>query len=130
MNNSPANDSPIRRALLTPGVRRALLWGAVAGAIAAAIRFGMIEADFFRARCEPPFPWWCWPRYLLAQAADRWVYGAVSLAFGVYAVVRPSRSAVALVAVIVGAMGLALYDAGPASVGLALGLATLARARS
>lgn len=130
MNNSPATDSPIRRALLTPGVRRALLWGVIAGAIAAAIRFGLIELDFFRARCEPPFPWWCWPRYLLSQAADHWVYGAVSLALGVYAVVRPTRSAVALAAVIVGALGLGLYDAGPASVGLALGLVTLARARS
>jgi hypothetical protein len=130
MNNSPVADSPIRRTLLTPGVKRALLWGGIAGAIAAAIRFGMIELDFFRARCDPPFPLWCWPRYILAQAADRWVYGAVSLAFGVYAVVRPMRSGVALAAVIVGAVGLALYDAGPASVGLVLGLAVLARARS
>lgn len=120
----------MRPALLSPGVRHALIWGGVAGAIAAAIRFGMIELEFFRRTCEAPLPLWCWPRQVLSLAADRWVYGAVSLAFGIYALLRPERAGVALAAVIVGAIGLALYDAGPAAVGLVFGLATLARARS
>jgi hypothetical protein len=117
-------------ALLSPAVKRALVWGGIAGAAAAAIRFGMIELEFFRRACEAPLPLWCWPRQALSLAADRWVYGAVSLAFGMYALIRPERTSVALAAVIVGAIGLALYDAGPASVGLVFGLATLARARS
>lgn len=122
--------SPVQGPLLNPSVKRALLWAAVAGAIAAAIRFGMVELDFFRASCEAPLPLWCWPRQVLIVAADRWIYGTVSLALGAYVLLKPDRTCVALGAVVLGAIGLALYNAGPASVGLVFGLATLARARA
>jgi hypothetical protein len=130
MNRLSVSASAARRALLSPGVKRALLWGGLVGAIAAAIRFGVIELDFFRARCEAPLPLWCWPRQVLALAADRWMYGAVSLALGIYVLLKPARTGIALAAVILGAIGLALYNAGPASVGLVFGLVTLARSRS
>jgi len=126
--NRSVSKSP--HALLSTRVKRAILWGALAGAIAAAIRFGMIELDLFRQACEAPLPLWCWPREVLARAADNWMYGTASLALGVYVLLRPQRTGVALAAVVVGAIGLALYNAGPASVGLVFGLATLARARA
>lgn len=111
-------------------VKRALAWGGFAGAVAAAIRFGVIELDFFRRTCEAPLPLWCWPRQVLALGADNWIYGFVSLALGVYAVLTPRGTGTAFAAVVIGAVGLALYNAGPASVGLVFGLAALARERA
>jgi hypothetical protein len=129
MNPSRATTPP-RRAEIGLGVTRALLWGGLAGALAAAIRFGVIEFEFFRTTCEDPLPLWCWPRQVLIFAFDRWMFGAVSLGLGLYAVLKPGRTDAALAAVVVGAIGLALYNAGPASIGLVFGLVTLARARA
>lgn len=128
-----SSESPVSRGratIFSQGVVRALLWGGIAGAIAAAIRYGVIELEFFRSRCDEPMPLWCLPRQAVIVAADRWMIGGLSLALGLYGLFRPARQGVALAAVIAGAAGLALYDADPASVGLVLGLATLARERA
>jgi hypothetical protein len=124
-----SSESPVSRwpTIFSQGVVRALVWGGVAGVVAAAIRYGVIELEFFRSRCDAPMPLWCLPRQAVIFAADRWMIGGVSLVLGLYGLFRPARQGVALAAVIAGAAGLALYDADPASVGLVLGLAILAR---
>ena len=111
-------------------VPRVLLWGCVAGAVGAALRYGLIELSFFRASCEADvLPLWCWPRRILTYLFDFWLFGAVSAVCAAYGVVKPESPRAAAMAVIFGAVGLALYNAGPASVGLVFGLATLARQR-
>jgi hypothetical protein len=109
----------------------ALAWGIVAAILSAAVRYGLVEHEFFRRACgdESALPLWCWPRQLLIMVFDWWVFGALSLLCALVALMRPERMRVATAAVIFGAIGIALYNAGPASVGLVVGLATLARER-
>jgi hypothetical protein len=110
---------------------RALAWGAVAAALSAAVRYGVVELEFFRRACgdDLALPLWCWPRKLLIMTFDAWVFGALSVLCAAFALLRPDRVRVATAAVVFGAIGVTLYNAGPASVGLVLGLATLARER-
>jgi hypothetical protein len=110
---------------------RALAWGAVAAMVSVAVRYGLVEHEFFRRACgdDLALPLWCWPRQLLMMIFDDWVFGALSALCALFALMRPQRTRVATAAVIFGAIGIVLYNAGPASVGLVLGLATLARER-
>jgi hypothetical protein len=109
----------------------ALAWGVVAAVVSAGVRYGIVELEFFRRACgdDLALPSWCWPRQILIMVSDRWVFGTVSLVFALYALARPERIRVATAAVVFGVIGVALYNAGPASVGLVLGLVTLARER-
>ncbi|MGE5539436.1 MAG: hypothetical protein ACM30I_12530 [Gemmatimonas sp.] len=109
----------------------ALVWAAIAAAVSALVRYGVVELEYFRRVCgdDTALPAWCWPRQILIMVIDWWVPGVVTVVCGLYALMRPERQAVAAAAVILGAIGVALYNAGPASVGLVLGLATLARER-
>lgn len=122
-------------AVLTKAMGRplamALTWGIVAAIVSAGVRFGIVELEFFRRVCgdDLALPLWCWPRQLLIMVFDNWVFGALSLLCALYALMRPERTRMATAAVILGAIGLALYNAGPASVGLVIGLVTLARER-
>jgi hypothetical protein len=122
-------------AILTKAIGRplamGLAWGAIAAIVSAAIRFGIVELDFFRRACgdDLALPLWCWPRQVLIMVSNAWVFGALSVLFALYGLARPERIRAAIAAVVFGAIGIALYNAGPASVGLVLGLATLARER-
>ncbi|HTI87053.1 MAG TPA: hypothetical protein VL966_10655 [Alphaproteobacteria bacterium] len=109
----------------------ALGWAIVATLVSIAIRFGIVEHEFFRRVCgdDLALPLWCWPRQVMIMVFDWWVFGALSVLCALYALVRPDSLRVATAAVIFGAIGVALYNAGPASVGLVLGLTTLARER-
>jgi hypothetical protein len=94
------------------------------------VRYGLIQPEFFRNACDPEsMPGWCWPRQIVVLASDNWLFGVASFALGVWAVLRPSSCrGAALAAVVIGAVGLALYDAEFASVGLVFGLIAAARA--
>lgn len=118
------------RTIFSPAVVRALVWGGVAGAIAAGLRYGFIDLTFFRKACDgDTMPLWCWPRQAITMASDAYVFGGISVACGLYGLVKSERTPAAMIAVIFGAIGLALYDAGPASLGLVFGLVVVARER-
>jgi hypothetical protein len=118
------------RTIFGPAVVRALVWGGVAGGIAAAVRYGLIDLNFFRKACDgDTMPLWCRPRQAIMLAFDAYVFGGISVVFGLYALVKPERTRSAMIAVVFGAIGLALYNAGPASLGLVFGLAVVARER-
>lgn len=119
------------RSAIGADLTRAILWGAVAGAVGAAVRYGLIEARFFRSACDvDSMPTWCWPRFILIWTFNNWLLGSASAALGAWALIRPRRRGVALAAIVLGATGLALYDADLASVGLVLGLISVSRARA
>lgn len=114
-----------------PRLAVALIGAAVAGMVGAAIRYGMIELNFFRDACQADvLPWWCQPREAIQILSDFWVPGGISLACAAYAMVKPEPTRATLLAVIFGALGLALYNAGPAAIGLVFGLMTAARYRA
>jgi hypothetical protein len=130
---NPADQSVLtgRRTMFSPAVVRALVWGGAAGAIAAAVRYGLIDLDFFRKACDgDTMPLWCRPRQAITLAADAYVFGGISVVCGLYGLVKPGWTRAATIAVVFGAMGLALYNAGPAALGLVFGLAVIARERS
>jgi hypothetical protein len=114
-----------------PSLTAVLTAAAMTGAVGAAVRYGLIELAFFRDRCQVDvLPWWCWPREAMLRAFDLWILGGISLACAVYALVKPEPTRAALLAVVFGALGLALYNAGPAAIGLVFGLVTVARYRA
>jgi hypothetical protein len=124
------NSAVFTKALGRP-LATALAWGIVTALVSAALRYGLVEHEFFRRACgdDLALPLWCWPRQILLMVFDWWVFGALSILCALYALARPDRIRVATAAVVFGVIGVALYNAGPASVGLVLGLATLARDR-
>src|SRR4051794_9662780 len=97
----------------------ALAWATVAAMLSAGVRYGIVELEFFRRACgdDTALPPWCWPRKLLITVVDWWVFGAASLLCAFYALLRPETKCAAFAAVILGVVGIALYNAGPASVG-------------
>jgi hypothetical protein len=108
-----------------------LVAAAVAGAVGAAIRYGVIELSFFRNACQVDvLPWWCRPREALQLMFDYWILGGISLICAAYGLVKPEPTRATLLAVIFGGLGLALYNAGPAAIGLVFGLLTAARYRA
>jgi hypothetical protein len=123
-------DAVLTRTLGRP-LANALAWGIVAAILSAGVRYGVVELEFFRRACgdDLALPLWCWPRQIAMMAADRWVYGALGLLLALIALVKPERTRIATAAIILSAVGVVLYNAGPASVGLVLALATLARER-
>lgn len=62
-------------------------------------------------------------------AFDVYIFGGISVVFGLYGLVKPERTRAAMIAVLFGAIGLALYNADAASLGLVFGLAVVARER-
>lgn len=126
--SSQSSGSSWWRAALRPALIRSLVWGAVAGGLAALVRYRLIQLDYFRNTCDVDvMPSWCWPRYVIIWSFNNYVFAIVSVALGVWALLQPFRRSVALGAVVFGAVGLVLYNAEPASLGLVLGLIALAR---
>ena len=102
---------------------------AVAAALAASLRFLLIEPEGFAHLCSAAAaPWWCAPR---AAAITVFSSGALSVAavgVGVLAIVT-RRPATGLSAACLGAACLALYSVEAGAVAFLLGLLALARPR-
>lgn len=120
----PTASPPLSRASLV------LLAAAVALTLAAAMAFrlGVIEPRAAGFAClESAAPWWCAPREAVIRLAQTGVLGWLSLGAGALALLlrRPWPGVIALLS---GAAGLALYDAGTSAVGVVLGLIAVSRA--
>jgi hypothetical protein len=116
---------------LGSGLAGTLAWATAAAVVGAGIRYGIVDLKFFRDACQADIlPWWCWPRQLVIAESDLWIIGVISVICAAYGLVKPGPTRAALMAVIFGALGIALYNAGPASIGLVFGLATIARHRA
>ncbi|MBF0093628.1 MAG: hypothetical protein HQL33_01700 [Alphaproteobacteria bacterium] len=106
----------------------------VAGVVLAsamAIRYLMIEPRDIGAACQVGLgPWWCDLRLVVVAVFQSGLLGGGSLLLGVLALALGGRGRVpATLAMVTGAAGLVLYNAGLASAGLLLGLITAARLR-
>ncbi len=108
--------------LLIASVATALL--VVAAALA--VRFVVIEGTMAQACVAFQPPAWCAPRHSLVQFFRAEGFGYAALAAGVLAHLFGGRPA-AVVALVVGAAGLVLYNTGLASVAVLLGLLRLLR---
>lgn len=110
---------------------RAILWiaatGVLAYAVAATVRYGLIEREDLGLLCQSAGPpWWCALRLLVIQAFIHDVFGLSSVALAALAAWR--RSAVAAVlAVAIGTFGMVLYGFNWSGVGVLGGALVLAR---
>jgi hypothetical protein len=113
-----------------PGTLRHLSWGllVLAGLGAALyLRYGLIQSTPIGLSClEAGAPWYCGPREALVQFNMMAGWSWAALIGGGLALVTRWRAAIAL-GLLAGAMGLVLYNAGPAGMGLILTLAALLR---
>lgn len=108
---------------------RLFRWIAVAAAfaLAAAIRYAVIEPEAIAHLCEShDAPWWCVVRAGAVAVFATHAPGIAALAAGVVATFS-RRSSWALAAACLGAAGLALYAAGTGAIGFLLGVLVLAR---
>jgi hypothetical protein len=132
---------------MTSRAYRIRVAAAVAAAFAAvfALRYGLVEPEALGHACQAAgAPWWCLPRGAVVQAFHARIPGLASLALGIAAHVpwsafgggarlgrlwafldRPRT--LAALALVVGAMGLVLYNATWAAIGFVLGLVRAAR---
>lgn len=108
--------------LLIAGVVTAL--AVVAAALA--VRFIVIEGQMAQACIAMSPPSWCAARHSLVQFFRAEGFGYAALAAGILAHLFGGRP-MAIVALIVGAAGLVLYNTGLASVAVLLGLLRLVR---
>ena len=98
---------------------------AAAGALA--LRYLVVEpAEMGQACLGAAGPWWCPWRDALVRAFRAEAFGLGALAAAALAVVVPSRTW-AILAVVAGVFGLALYNAGLAGLALAIGLTRVVR---
>lgn len=91
-------------------------------ALALAVRFGFVEPPELAWLCqeEGSLPWWCPLREGAVAVLRFGVFGILSVAAGLVAILGGGR-AVTGVAIVAGAAGLVLYGAGPAALGVVLG---------
>ena len=90
-------------------------------------RWFAIENHTLGERCEAgQGPWWCIIRHGIIQIFVRDWFGLGSLIAGVAAFIFGNRG-LAMVAVLLGAAGLVLYNVNFASLGVLIGLIQLAR---
>ena len=101
----------------------------VAYAVAAAVRYGLIEREDLGLLCQGASPpSWCGLRLLIIQAFLHDVFGLASVALAAFAAWR--RSAVAAVlAVAIGTVGMVLYGFTWSGIGVLGGALVLARLR-
>jgi hypothetical protein len=104
-------------------VWRAIALAAAAAGLAAALRFLVIEPAHLAWACQVAEgePWWCLPRQAVIVTLRVEALGWASVALGIFAFVRGGIP-LAMGAVAAGGAGLMLYAAGPAALGLLLGL--------
>ena len=95
-------------------------------AAALAVRFVVIEGSMAQACISTAPPSWCAARNSLVQFFRAEGFGYAALAAGILAHLFGGRP-MAVVALIVGAAGLVLYNTGLASVAVLLGLLRLVR---
>ena len=100
--------------------------------IAMALRYGVIEPREIGAACQAGLgPWWCGVRMAVVMVFQSGVLGGGSLIAAAAEVVIGDKAwgrAAAVAAMMTGAAGLVLYNAGLGGAGFLLGLITLARA--
>ena len=112
----------VRAAWLVP-----LILGGVALAVALVTRYVWIESTEIGLSCAAvPAPWWCEPRYLIIRFHQENGWGLIALAAGLITLLTRWYW-LALVALVVGMLGLVLYNAGLAAVGLLLALLLIVR---
>jgi hypothetical protein len=101
--------------------------GAVAYALAATVRYGLIEREDLGLICqETAPPWWCGLRLLIIKAFLNDVFGLSSVALAGIAAWRRSAVAATL-AVAIGTVGMVLYGFTWSGIGVLGGALVLAR---
>jgi hypothetical protein len=99
----------------------------VAYALAATVRYGLIEREDLGLICQSAAaPWWCEVRLLVIRAFLHDVFGLSSVVLAVVAAWRRSAAA-AVLAVAVGTVGMVLYGFTWSGVGVLGGALVLAR---
>jgi hypothetical protein len=114
--------SASRKAWLVP-----LVLGIGALGVALVTRYVWIESTEIGLACSAaPAPWWCEPRYVVIRIHQLDGWGITALATGVLALLTRWYP-LALVALVVGLLGLVLYNTGLAAVGLLAALLLILR---
>jgi hypothetical protein len=104
-----------------------LILGGGALALALVTRYVWIESTEIGLSCAAaPAPWWCEPRYVVIRIHQLDGWGMVALAAGLSSLLTRWYW-LALVALVVGMIGLVLYNTGLAAVGLLAGLLLILR---
>jgi hypothetical protein len=104
-----------------------LILGAGALALALVARYVWIESTEIGLSCAAaPAPWWCEPRYLIIRFHQENGWGLITLAAGLISLLTRWYW-MALVALMVGMLGLVLYNTGLAAVGLLVALLLIVR---
>ena len=99
----------------------------VAYAVAAAVRYGLIEREDLGLMCDSAgAPWWCSLRLLVIKAFINDVFGLTSVALAALAAWRRSAAA-AILAVAIGTVGMVLYGFSWSGAGVLGGALVLAR---
>ena len=110
------------RSLLVLVVTVALAYGFALG-----LRFGLVERDDLGAYCEVATPaWWCAVRILVIRGFLHGVYGYVSIVLAGLASWRRSAG-LAYGGLVVGTLGMVLYDFTWSGVGVVASALVLAR---
>jgi hypothetical protein len=100
---------------------------AVAYGFALGLRFGLVERDDLGAYCEVATPaWWCAVRILVIRGFLHGVYGYVSIVLAGLASWRRSAG-LAYGGLVVGTLGMVLYDFTWSGVGVVASALVLAR---
>ena len=101
--------------------------GVLAYAVAATVRYGVIEREDLGLLCQSATPpWWCALRLLVIQAFIHDVFGLSSVALAALAAWRRSTVA-AILAVAIGTVGMVLYGFSWSGAGVLGGALVLAR---
>lgn len=102
---------------------------AIAGAVAALVRFQIVEPEDMAHLCSAAAaPWWCTLRTAVIAAFGSPVLAIAAVAAGVLAIVT-HRPGAAIAAACLGVAGLALYAVEAGAIGFLLGALALVRAR-
>ncbi len=106
-----------------------MILGGIALTLALVTRYVWIESTEIGLACAAlPPPWWCEVRYGVIRIHQENGWGLVALAAGLIALVTRWYPA-ALLSLVVGLIGLVLYNTGLAAVGLLAGFLPILRSR-
>lgn len=110
-------------------LRQVVTWGALAavGALAAWLRFGLVEQSRIAGLCgDAGSPWWCAARQALVLGFLHGVYGVAALVVTAWAVFS-RRAGVAWAAAALGVVALILYNYETGALALLVGSLRLLR---